>query len=87
MKVKIAFVYWDCKEDPDWGEIQKAINAVFDGAHAPCIVAADDGWGFDWDQHTIAISSSPVPKNKRQSLGKKWLDLRDEEPPFIEVEV
>ena len=54
--VKVLFYHWDWKAQPEIEAIQRAVDAVFDGNHAPRIVEVKDA---DWDQETVAITSVP----------------------------
>lgn len=69
---KVLFYHWDWKEQPDVTKIQQAVDAVFDGSHAPRIV--DTVPTADWDQITVAITSEPVMPDVIGNLFLQHLD-------------
>lgn len=71
MTTKVLFYHWDWKEQPKTEPIQRALDIVFDGSHAPRIVGEVPN--ADWDEHTIAIMSAPLDPKKIGELFKKYL--------------
>ena len=70
--VKVLFYHWDWKDQSEVEPIQRAIDAVFDGRHAPRIT--DKVSTADWDQCTIAITSEPLNPEVTGELFLQYLD-------------
>ena len=68
---KVLFYHWDWAEQPQTEPIQRALDIVFDGSHAPRIV--NEVPTANWDQCTIAIMSASLDPKKIGELFEKYL--------------
>ena len=80
MNAKVLFYHWDWKEQPECGDLQRAIDAVFNGSNAPRIT--DSVPTADWDRNTLAITSIPVPPEKIGALFDRYIEGEGEDSAF-----
>lgn len=74
MTNRIVFYHWDWKSQPEVAPFQRAINAVFDGVHAPRM---SDDFDANWDQHTVGISSLPATRRQLTEAFRRYLTVDD----------
>ncbi|MBI2122425.1 MAG: hypothetical protein HYT98_04915 [Candidatus Sungbacteria bacterium] len=74
VKAKVLFYHWDWQDRPEFEPIQRAIDAVFDGQHAPRIT--DNIPTADWDQCTVAVTSVPI---SAEGIGRMFLKYLDDD--------
>ena len=90
MSTKVLFYSWDWKDRPEMKDLQRAIDAVFDGDHAPRIIDTKGIPEVNWDQVTVAVCSVPVPAAELGRLFLQdtqgddgfWWDNEDPPTPF-----
>ena len=74
----VLFYHWDWKEQPEIDVLQRAIDAVFDGAHAPRVVTDFPG-SDNWDQNTVAICSKLFLPKELGDLFQQHLGLESDD--------
>lgn len=63
--MKVQFVSWDWKSQPDVDELGKALQNVYDGQHVPCLTGIPDSQS---DSYVVLLSGRAVTGEEAQKI-------------------
>jgi len=79
--MKIRFVTWDWKEQPDIGEFNESLASVFNDKNAPCVILIDTGS----DSYTVVVSGEIIDEKQAQRIYDIYDCLPDGKDPYNET--
>ena len=79
--MKIRFVMWDWKEQPDIEWFNHALQDTFNGKNAPCVTLVDAGG----DTFVVVVSGEKIDERQAQEVYDTYRDLPDDENSDNEV--
>lgn len=79
--MKIRFVCWDWKGQPDIEWLNEALKDVFNGKNTPCVMEIET----DGDDCAIVVSSEIVDKKQAQKIYDDYDELPEEMHPSNKV--
>jgi len=79
--MKIRFVMWDWKDQPDLKWLNESLQDVFNKKNAPCITQVDTGG----DSYAVVVSGEIINDKQAQKIYDRYDRLPDEKNPHNKV--